>query len=93
MNGMQFALMMKTLESIEAASKEAVEILKRIDAERLPAIEASVDTKQPSLGLSDCSQHLRMNGLPYPRTCKRCGLGKCVSYTDVEMLARQLRQG
>lgn len=43
MTGEQFALMMQVLRSIEAASKQAVELLTKIEAERLPAIEASVD--------------------------------------------------
>lgn len=44
MTGEQFALMMQVLRSIEAASKQAVALLTKIEAERLPAIEASIDS-------------------------------------------------
>ncbi len=27
--------------------------------------------------MSDCAERLRLNGLAYPRTCARCGLGPC----------------
>lgn len=29
------------------------------------------------MSIKNCSEHLREQGLPYPRTCAACGLGPC----------------
>ena len=44
MSGEQFALMMQILRSIDGRLKSAVELLEKIEGERLPAIESSVDS-------------------------------------------------
>lgn len=31
--------------------------------------------------MADCNEVLRAQGLPYPRTCARCGLGPCPDRT------------
>jgi len=39
--------------------------------------------------ISTCNETLRLQNKPYPRTCKKCGLGPCVGKTKQEQVAEK----
>lgn len=45
----------------------------------MEVLEKIVLEPRPDVQDSTCNQTLQLQGKPYPRTCKKCGLGPCVS--------------
>ena len=61
------------------AQEEALQAL-HAENERLGLYKDAYQPKQkPVMQDSTCSITLRLQGKPYPRTCKKCGLGPCIA--------------
>ena len=75
---------LRILEAVKLSAGLGTKQIARVEAAKVllngteqPAAEPVTDHASTSPGPVNCQVRLRAQGMPYPRTCERCGLGRC----------------